>query len=92
VWAQIIESGEGEPAAAFEAFDVLTADGTCAMNQLFLALLADIETHYGRAEHAHELLIRAQSLSDATGERAWDAFVDQRLAVMVSSPELAITP
>jgi DNA-binding SARP family transcriptional activator len=81
VWAQILETGEGEPAAAFDAFDVLTADGTCAMNSLFLKLLAEIETRCGREEHAGELLARARALADATGEHAWDAVISRRLEV-----------
>jgi DNA-binding SARP family transcriptional activator/DNA-binding transcriptional ArsR family regulator len=81
VWAQILETGTGDPASAFDAFEVLTADGTCAMNALFLGLLADIETHYGRTEHAHELLSRAQMLAETTGEHAWDHFIGRRLTV-----------
>jgi hypothetical protein len=87
VWAQILETGDGDPAEAFDAFDVLTADGTCAMNAMFLVLLADIETHCGRAEHAHDLLVRARTLADTTGEHAWDAFIDQRMAATSSKPE-----
>lgn len=79
VWAQILETGDGDPQAAFDAFDVFTADGTCAMNALFLGLLADIEMHYGRIERALELLTRAQSLMRATGEKAWASFVELRV-------------
>jgi hypothetical protein len=79
VWAQIMETGDGEAASAFEAFDIFTADGTCAMNEIFLGLLADIEMHYGRREHAHELLTRAQTLAETTGEHAWDGFLAQRV-------------
>ena len=86
VWAQILETGEGEPQAAFDAFDVLTADGTCAMNSMFLALLADIETRCGRDEHARELLIRAQALADSTGEHAWDDVIARRLEAAPRSP------
>ncbi|MET0704070.1 MAG: BTAD domain-containing putative transcriptional regulator [Mycobacterium sp.] len=81
VWAQILDTGTGDPASAFDAFDVLTADGTSVMNALFLGLLADIETHYGRTKHAHELLSRAQMLAETTGEHAWDEFIGRRLAV-----------
>ncbi|MET0474056.1 MAG: BTAD domain-containing putative transcriptional regulator [Mycobacterium sp.] len=81
VWARILETGQGDPASAFDAFDVLTADGTCAMNALFLGLLADIEMHFGREEHASELLNRAWALAEATGEHAWDGFLAKRVAV-----------
>ncbi|MBI3215571.1 MAG: AAA family ATPase [Mycobacterium sp.] len=86
VWAQILESGEGDAEPAFQAFEMLTMDGTCVMNAFFLALLADIEKCCGRAEHAHELLVRARTLSDATGEHAWDSVIDQRLAAFASPP------
>jgi DNA-binding SARP family transcriptional activator len=86
VWAQILETGEGDPAAAFDAFEVLTADGTCAMNAVFLGLLSDIEMRCGRAEHARELLTRAVSLADATGEHAWDGFLARRVEAL-SRPE-----
>lgn len=79
IWAQTLETGEGDPQAAFDAFDVFTADGTCVMNALFLGLLADIEMHYGRIERALELLTRAQSLMRATGELAWASFVERRV-------------
>ncbi len=79
VWADVL-GGNGEPAAAFEAFEVLTADGSTAMNPFFLALLADIENHCGRTGHARELLGRAQHLADTTGEHAWDAFIGRRVA------------
>jgi DNA-binding SARP family transcriptional activator len=79
VWAQVLETGEGSPEAAFQAFDVFTADGTCAMNAMFLGLLADIEMHYGRVQHARDLLARAQALADATGEHAWDGFLRTRV-------------
>ena len=82
IWAQTLETGGGDPTAAFDAFDVLTADGTCAMNALFLGLLADIETHHGRSEHARELLSRATLLADTTGEYAWNGFISQRVATM----------
>ena len=32
IWAQTLETGDGDPRAAFDAFDVFTADGTCIMN------------------------------------------------------------
>jgi hypothetical protein len=86
VWAQIIGTGDGDPAAAFDAFEVLTADGTCAMNALFLGLLFDIEMHCGRAEHARELLARARSLTEVTGERAWDGFLAKRVIAEPPSP------
>jgi hypothetical protein len=86
VWAQTFETGDGDPASAFDAFDVLTADGTCAMNAFFLGLLADIEAHNGRSEHAHELLTRAQMLAETTGEHAWDGFIGQRVAGAAPRP------
>ena len=86
IWAQTLETGDADPAAAFDAFDVLTADGTCAMNTFFLGLLADIETYYGRVEHAHDLLVRAQELARTTGEHVWDVFISRRLAAESSSP------
>jgi DNA-binding SARP family transcriptional activator len=80
VWAQVLETGSGDPARAFDAFDVLTADGSCAMNPMFIGLLADIEMHCGRAEHAKELLKRARVFADTTGEHAWDDFLTRRTA------------
>jgi hypothetical protein len=80
IWARVLETGEGDSALAFEAFEVLTSDGTCAMNGMYLGLLADIETRCGRVEHAEELLARARSLASTTGEHAWDGFLSERLA------------
>jgi hypothetical protein len=82
VWAMIRGTGDGDPTSAFDAFDVLTADRTCVMNGLFLGLLADIEMHQGRVEHADELLARAHSLADTTGEHAWDGFLAERVVAV----------
>ena len=82
IWAEVLDTGAGDATAAFDAFDVLTSDGTCAMNALFLGLLADIEMHYGRGEHARELLTRAQALAETTGEHAWDAMISRRVAAV----------
>ncbi len=79
VWARVLETGEDDSARAFAAFDELTADGTTAMNSMFLGLLADIEMHCGRVEHAQEVLARARLLAHTTGEHAWDEFLDRRL-------------
>jgi DNA-binding SARP family transcriptional activator len=92
VWAQLLETGQGDPSRAFDAFDVLTADGTCAMNAMFLGLLADIEILCGRDEHAHALLVRAEVLARTTGEHAWDGFLSQRLAVSTPSRPERSTP
>lgn len=89
VWARVLETGEDESARAFAAFDELTADGTSAMNSMFLGLLADIEMHCGRAEHAQEILARARLLARATGEHAWDGFLDGRLVATAPRGSLA---
>lgn len=82
IWAEVLDTGVGDATAAFDAMDALTCDGTSAMNGMFLALLADIEMHYGRVEHARDLLTRAQVLAESTGEHAWDAMIGQRVAAV----------
>jgi DNA-binding SARP family transcriptional activator len=82
VWAQTLTGVGGDPAVAFEAFDAYTHDGSTVMTPFFLALLADIETHHGRVDHAHELLSRAQAVVDATGEHVWDQQLARRIAAM----------
>jgi hypothetical protein len=82
VWAQTLSGVGGDPAVAFEAFDTYTHDGSTVMTPFFLALLADIENHFGRVDHAHELLARAQAVVAATGERVWDLQLARRIAAM----------
>jgi DNA-binding SARP family transcriptional activator len=82
VWARTFETGDGDPADAFRAYDVLTADGSTAMTTFFLALLADIETHHGRFDSARELLRRATRVANATGEHACDGLIARRLAAL----------
>jgi DNA-binding SARP family transcriptional activator len=72
VWAQTVSGAGGDPTVAFEAFDDYTRDGTVVMTPFFLGLLAEIESHHGRVDHAHQLLARARAVSDATGEHVWD--------------------
>jgi DNA-binding SARP family transcriptional activator len=82
VWARTLDTGDADPAVAFDAFEVLTGDGSTAMSPFFLALLADIEVHHGRTNSARELLDRASSLADATGEHASDRMVAERMAAL----------
>lgn len=82
VWAQTLDGADADTAVAFEAFDVLTSDGSTAMTPLFLALLADIEVHHDRLDSARELLHRASSLADATGEHASDRLIAERIAAL----------
>jgi hypothetical protein len=82
VWARTLETGEGDPATAFDAFEVLTSDGSSAMTPLFLALLADIEMHHGRPDGARELLDRASRVAEATGEHASDQLIARRVAAL----------
>lgn len=51
-------------------------------------LVPDIEAYHGRTDQAHELMTRATTLADTTGEHAWDVFLDQRVARMMP-PRLA---
>jgi len=88
VWAQTLSDAGGDPAVAFEAFDAYTHDGSTVMTPFFLALLADIENHYGRGDHAHQLLARAQSVADATGEHVWDRHLDRRITAMSRASSL----
>jgi DNA-binding SARP family transcriptional activator len=80
VWAQTLADEGGEAAVAFDAFDDYTADGSTVMTPLFLALLADIEHHHGRTDHARQLLARAQAVVNATGEHVWDRQLARRIA------------
>jgi DNA-binding SARP family transcriptional activator len=80
VWARTLSNEDISRDRAFEAFDVYTSDGSTAMTPFFLALLADIEHHHGRSDHARELLIRAQAVANATGEHAWDEHLARRIA------------
>lgn len=79
VWAKTLSGEKAAPEGAFEAFAVYTADGSTVMTPFFLALLADIEKHHGRTQHAHDLLIRAQAVVRASGEHAWDASLALRI-------------
>jgi DNA-binding SARP family transcriptional activator len=92
VWAQTLSHADGDPAIAFEAFDAYTRDGSTVMTPFFLTLLADIENHYGRADHARQLLARARSVADATGEHVWDQHLDRRIAAMSHAIPLDATP
>jgi hypothetical protein len=82
VWAQTLTDGDVDPAEAVDAFDVYTEDGSTAMTPFFLALLADIEKHHRRSRRAYDLLVRAQAVACATGERVWDDLLAQRLAAL----------
>jgi Bacterial transcriptional activator domain len=85
VWAQTLSGAGGDPATAFEAFDAYTHDGSTVMTPFFLGLLADIETHCGRIDHAHQLLARAKAVVDATGEHAWDQELARRITALSRS-------
>ncbi|MHA3019433.1 BTAD domain-containing putative transcriptional regulator [Mycobacterium sp. BMJ-28] len=80
LWADVMESGVDHAPAAFEAFDEFASDGSVAMHAMFLALLADIEHRVGRHDTALELLTRARTLAETTGEHSWDDFVARRVA------------
>ena len=82
VWARTLTVGGVDPAEAVDAFDVYTEDGSTAMTPFFLALISDIEKHHRRSRRAYDLLIRAQAVASATGERVWDDFLAQRLATL----------
>ncbi|MFL0173378.1 BTAD domain-containing putative transcriptional regulator [Mycobacterium sp. SMC-13] len=86
VWAQVIGSGEGDAAVAFQAFDEYTCDGTTVMNTMFLCLLSDIELHQGRPDNARALVHRAGRLADATGEQAFARGIAERLAAQSVEP------
>ncbi|WP_293003057.1 AfsR/SARP family transcriptional regulator [Mycobacterium sp.] len=81
IWAQTFSGVGGDPALAFEAFDDYTRDGTVAMSPFFLGLLAEIEDHHGRVDHAEQLRGRARAVGDATGEHAWDRLLTRRIPV-----------
>jgi DNA-binding SARP family transcriptional activator len=87
IWAQCMEADEGDASAAFDAFETLTADGTCVMNSFYLGMLADIEARHNRIDHAVQLLQQAHTLADRTGEHAWDDFLRQRLAASPSTSD-----
>lgn len=80
-WAQFMETGTGDAAAAHRAFDEYTGDGTVVMSPLFLCLLADIETRCGRADEAGRLLVRARTVAERIGESAWNMDIERRAAV-----------
>jgi ATP/maltotriose-dependent transcriptional regulator MalT len=82
VWARTLENVDPDPSVAFQAFDMLTSDGSTAMTPLFLGLLADIEAHHGRTDTARELLERARRVADATGEHASDQMIARRVAAL----------
>ncbi len=85
VWAQTLSGAGGDPAVAFEAFDDYTRDGSVVMTPFFLGLLAEIENHHGRIDHAQQLLARARAVGDATGEHAWDEQLARRAAVAAAT-------
>jgi hypothetical protein len=82
VWARTLTTGDVDPVEAVDAFDVYTDDGSTAMTPFFLALLSDIEKHHRRSRRAYDLLVRAQAVASATGERIWDDLLAQRLAAL----------
>ena len=84
VWAETLSGEGGDRAAAFDAFRDYTHDGSMVMTPFFLALIADIENHYGYLEHAQQLLARAQAVADVTGEHVWDEQLARRVAVAVA--------
>jgi DNA-binding SARP family transcriptional activator len=85
VWAQTLSGAGGDPAVAFEAFDDYTRDGSVVMTPFFLGLLAEIENHHGRVDHAQQLLARARAVGDATGEHVWDEQLARRAAVAAAT-------
>ena len=89
VWAQTLSGAGGDRAAAFEAFDDYTRDGSMVMTPFFLALLADIENHHGYVDHAQQLLARARAVADATGEHVWDEQLARRVAVVAAGQDVA---
>lgn len=84
IWADALESGNDGAATAFEAFDEFASDGSVAMHGLFLALLADIEQRAGRLASARDILARARTLADTTGEHSWDDFIARRVDAMTA--------
>ncbi|WP_238391713.1 MULTISPECIES: BTAD domain-containing putative transcriptional regulator [unclassified Mycolicibacterium] len=82
VWAQTLSGGDIDPSVAHQAYQLYTADGTTAMNTIFLSLLSDIELHHGRTEAARDWLKQASRLADATGERAYNHMIAERLATL----------
>ncbi|QNJ92585.1 AAA family ATPase [Mycolicibacterium fluoranthenivorans] len=82
IWAEVMETGVDHAPAAFEAFDEFAGDGSVAMHALFLALLADIEQRVGRPGSAREILTRARTLTETTGEHSWDDFIDRRVQAL----------
>jgi DNA-binding SARP family transcriptional activator len=79
VWASTLSGQESHRDKAFEAFDLYTGDGSSVMTPFFLGLLADIESHRGERERAHDLLTRAQAVARSTGERVWDEWLARRV-------------
>jgi hypothetical protein len=82
--AKTLDTGDGDRATAFEAFEVLTGDVSTVMAPLFLGLLADVEVHYRRVDCVPGLLDRAAALAEATGEHASDRPIAQRVAALTS--------
>jgi DNA-binding SARP family transcriptional activator len=85
VWAETLSGEGGDRAAAFDAFRDYTRDGSMVMTPFFLGLIADIENHYGYAEHAQQLLARAQAVADTTGEHVWDEQLARRVAMLAAT-------
>ena len=84
IWADVLESGIDHAAAAFAAFDEFASDGSVAMHALFLTLLADIEQRLGRLDSARDILARARTLADTTGEHSWDDFIARRVDALAA--------
>lgn len=80
VWAQTLSGSGGDREVAFDAFRDYTHDGSMVMTPFFLALIADIESHYGYVDHARQLLARAQAVAETTGEHVWDEQLARRVA------------
>jgi hypothetical protein len=84
IWADVMESGIDHAAAAFAAFDEFASDGSVAMHALFLTLLADIEHRLGRHDSARDILARARTLAETTGEHSWDGFIARRVDALAA--------
>ncbi|MCX6400617.1 MAG: BTAD domain-containing putative transcriptional regulator [Propionibacteriales bacterium] len=83
LWARAHDAGPegaGDVADALHALADYTFDGTSAMTPFLLCLIADIATCHGRTDDARELVDRAGQVADATGEHAWDRFIEDRRA------------
>jgi tetratricopeptide (TPR) repeat protein len=82
VWARALGGEDIDADVARQAYQLYTSDGTTAMNTLFLGLLSDIELRQGRTQAARDWLKQASRLADATGERAYNQGIAQRLAAL----------